>query len=398
MLRLKLGGFRVVAPARAAIVLGVLLLLAAQPPRAQAAPEEIEALQQKLEQQERVLGEMARRIKELEARVGGSAPPQDAPDPRPRASRPRGPVRAAGEDPRGGAPQGPGQISVDKDDAERALERTLVTTGGLLLPYGQAEVEFGFGYTRIAEQAAFLDSNDVVFSRDIRTNVMSGDARMRFGLPFEAQLELGLPYQYVREQEAFSVGFAGAGDSERSGQGLGDFRLGLAKTFLREEHWWPDVIARITWDSNTGEFRENGVVLGGSGFHDLDGSITLVKRQDPLAFVGSFSYGTTFERKGIEPGDRMRFSLSALLAASPETSLRIGFDNVIIEESEIDGRGVGGSDQMVGVAVLGASSIVGRRTVLDFSGGIGLTDEAPDYSVQLSLGWRFDLPGALVDR
>lgn len=389
---------RVVAGVRTGIVFGALLGIVPQPLAAEEASDNVEALQQKVERQERLLGEMARRLKELEERLGGAAPTQSARAPLPQVARPPGPVRAPGEQTQNAGPQAPGQIDVDPDDAERALERTLVTTGGLLLPYGQAEVEFGFGYARVADQATFVDADNIVFSRDVRTNVMSGDARMRFGLPVDAQLELGLPYQYVREQEAFAVGFAGAGDNERSGQGLGDFRLGIAKTFVREEHWWPDVIARMTWDSNTGEFRENGVVLGGSGFHELDGSLTLVKRQDPLAFVGSFSYGTTFERKGIEPGDRMRFSLSALLAASPQTSLRFGFDNIIVEESKIDGASVGGSDQVIGVAVLGASSIVGRRTILDFSGGIGLTDEAPDYSVQLSLGWRFDLPTPLSDR
>ena len=42
--------------------------------------------------------------------------------------------------------------------------------------------------------------------------------------------------------------------------------------------------------------------------------------------------------------------------------------------------------------IIGASSILGRGILLDVSGGIGLTSDAPDYFVQVALPIRFDLP------
>lgn len=59
------------------------------------------------------------------------------------------------------------------------------------------------------------------------------------------------------------------------------------------------------------------------------------------------------------------------------------------QELEINGRRVDGSDQVNSILALGASSILGRRTLLSVSAGIGLTEESPDYSVFVSLPMRF---------
>ena len=48
----------------------------------------------------------------------------------------------------GAAPAAPGQFEVDEEAAERALERTLVVTGALLLPFGQADIQPSFTYIR----------------------------------------------------------------------------------------------------------------------------------------------------------------------------------------------------------------------------------------------------------
>jgi hypothetical protein len=79
------------------------------------------------------------------------------------------------------------------------------------------------------------------------------------------------------------------------------------------------------------------------------------------------------------------------LAASPETSLRAIIDQTFVDEIKIADRVVNGSDQTVGILSLGASLLIGRSTLLDVSTDIGLTNEAPDYSVRISIGQRFTL-------
>ena len=132
------------------------------------------------------------------------------------------------------------------------------------------------------------------------------------------------------------VGGAEVDESSDTGHGLGDFSVGLAKTVLRERNWWPDVVLRVNWDTGLGERTDNDVALDG-GFQELAGSVSLVKRQDPLVFVAGSFYEAAFEEDDIDPGDTLGFSLGTFLAASPNTSLRVVLNQSFIDEFEVDG-------------------------------------------------------------
>jgi hypothetical protein len=228
-------------------------------------------------------------------------------------------------------------------------------------------------------------------SDDVRRNIFDAEVAFRFGLPFDSQLDIAIPYRRVEESELTNIaGLAPSMDS-RSASGFGDIRLGLAKTLVREKRWWPDLVGRIIWDTDTGSTSDAVDVVLGDGFNSVGVSLNAVKRQDPLAFVGGLSYRTTFERNDIEPGDQFGLSLGAVLAASPETSMRFVFTQTVVNETQRNGRDVIGSDIVQGILTLGTSTIVGRATLLDVSADIGVTDDAPDYSLRLSLSKRFDL-------
>jgi hypothetical protein len=117
-----------------------------------------------------------------------------------------------------------------------------------------------------------------------------------------------------------------------------------------------------------------------------------IKRQDPLAFVGNGFYRKSFSSGDIDPGDEIGFSVGVVLAASPETSLQASLLQSFTRETKINGREIPGSDQTSGVFTLGASSILGRGVLLSITGGIGLTSDAPDYFVGISLPIAFDVP------
>jgi Putative MetA-pathway of phenol degradation len=292
-------------------------------------------------------------------------------------------------------PRAPGQFEVEEGAIDRALERTLVQEGVLLLPLGQAEIEPSFTYTRREFDAptfVIVDGDTFVGEQDIRRDEFQTAATLRVGLPFDSQIEVGVPYNYVDQSVDTTVGGAPQSSNSESGHGFGDVSVGLAKTLLQEgAGWWPDVIARVTWDADTGKTSDNGVFLGG-GFNTVGGSLSAVKRQDPLAFVGSVSYAKTFEHDDIEPGDEVGFSLGTVLAASPETSLSFFFNQTFADDTKVDGDTINGSDQVVGTFSIGAATILGRNTLLSITGEIGLTDAAPDYAIGASLPIRFDLP------
>lgn len=272
------------------------------------------------------------------------------------------------------------------------MERTLVVTGALLLPVGQIDLTTAFGYSRSEDSAPTLfatQGQQFLATHRIRRDLLSADLSVRVGLPYDTQLELGIPYRYARQQHITEVGLSPRSEASTSASGVGDLRLGLAKGLLHERSWWPDLIARLDWDTAFGKDDTNGVSLGG-GFNEVQASLTMTKRQDPLVFVGSASYETTLKKGEVKPGDRIGLSFGALLAASPETSLRVSFSQSFIDAMKIGERSIAGSERLSAMLNFGASSIVGHGKFIDVSAGVGLTGDAPDFSLGLSFSYRFD--------
>ena len=333
-----------------------------------------QAIAQKDERDERI-DNLQRRIDALERRL--EAPPAPpAPPPAPSAKPPVKP---------------PAEQSAQKDESARALERTLVREGGLVLPAGAFEVEPRLEYTyRGTDALAILSPAGLVQigQQDVKRTELEASLGFRVGLPHLWQVELRLPFVWLHENRA--VG-ATQSESERV-SGWGDLELGAAKQLLTERPGRPSVLASINWKTRTGG-NEAGRLSPGNGFHQLQAAFTAVKRQDPLVFFGALSYTAVLERTGeggeVDPGDGVGFKSGALLAASPETSLRAGFELSRSSRTKIAGSGIPGSDATVAMLELGFASLLSRRTLVDLQFAIGLTPDSPDFQLRLSLPVRF---------
>jgi hypothetical protein len=370
---LKQSTVRLVAPA---LLFGLAAPVVVSDVGAQEAVTE-EALREQLQTRDAVIIELQRRLEQLERRLEVEGVLEEA--------APIEPVQPVV------TPRPQEGLAVDELAAERALERTLVETGALLLPAGQAEVSPSVSFLHRDQRLPFAAGAAVLEQRVKRDEFQFG-LGLNVGLPFDAQFELNVPYEVIRQDAtARALGTPLASESDW-GNGIGDISLGLAKTVLREDGGWlPDVIVRGVWDTNTGERFDNGVALGG-GFNTVRGQVVALKRQDPLAFVGAVSYSYTFEDDDVQPGQQVGLSLGANLALSPETSLSVTLNQSWTDEVEVDGRSLDGSDQLAATFDFGGSAIIAPRTLLRVVTSIGLTDDSPDYGLRASVGYRFNLP------
>jgi hypothetical protein len=75
----------------------------------------------------------------------------------------------------------------------------------------------------------------------VKRNELTGTLNLRGGLPWDSQLEFGLPYNYAQQEQVLDLGSFGRQTKDRSGSALGDFSVGLAKTVVRESGWRPDL-------------------------------------------------------------------------------------------------------------------------------------------------------------
>jgi hypothetical protein len=294
------------------------------------------------------------------------------------------------------APVGAAQAQSDEELAERALDRTLVATGIVLLPSGLVEVEPEFLYTR-SEQGApgvFTDAHGAVFVSEQRLNqdLFNAAVQMRLGLPGDTQAELYLPYAYVRQQQVTEVGLVPRGETSTSLSGLGDVDVAIAKTLLVERTGQPNLVARLSWNADTGPTDRTLGLSTGTGFNEARLSLVATKRQDPLVFLGGPYYDRSFEEGGERQGDKIGMAVGAALAASPETSLRVVLNQEFDGNREVGGVVQHGSNQTIGVLTFGASMTFGAGKFLDLTIQDGLTQDAPKMAIGLALSMRFDTP------
>ena len=205
------------------LVQGMLLSPLAGRAQQAAAPPTQEELQRLLRQRDAVITDLLHGVEQLERRLE-APPPQpvatkakpaaqekaaETTPPVPTAAEPAAPAGAAPPAEAAAKPTGPGQVVVDEQAAERALERSLVSTGVLLLAPGQVEISPSLSYTRDdSGTPAFLNQNGATFaaSNNFRRNTLDAALDLSFGMPFNSQLEFGLPYSWVDQSSVTTVG------------------------------------------------------------------------------------------------------------------------------------------------------------------------------------------------
>ncbi|HEY6455940.1 MAG TPA: transporter, partial [Steroidobacteraceae bacterium] len=163
-------------------------------------------------------------------------------------------------------------------------------------------------------------------------------------------------------------------------------------TLLVERTGQPNLVARLSWNADTGPTDRALGLSTGTGFNEARLSLLATKRQDPLVFLGGPYYDRSFEEDGERQGDKIGMTVGAALAASPETSLRVVLDQEFDGNKEIGGLVQHGSNQTIGILTFGASMTFGAGKFLDLTIQDGLTSDAPKMAIGLGLSWRFDTP------
>lgn len=348
-------------------------------------------LQQQLQARDAQIRSLLQRVEALEQRLGGGSASAGA------AASPGAPpatVQAApAAAPQPSVPASASGGSIAEDETARALERALVREGGFVLPPKAIELEPRFQTTYRGTRGAGIvisPSGPQVAERSTDRYRHEATLGLRMGLPWSSQLEVRVPYVATRSSSVAAA--ANVSESDR-GRGLGDVEVQLTRQLLAGRGAAPALLGSLVWIPATADY-DLARPSPGSGFSSLTAGLTAVKRQDPLVFVGGVSYSAvrarTFAGSRIDPGDVFGLRLATLLAASPETSLRTGLDLSRSAQIRVNGQKVAGSDTLSGVVELGLSSLLSKNALIDFTLGFGITPDAPNLRVGLSLPIRFD--------
>lgn len=362
------------------VVATVLALALAAPTLAQ--PLTREALETALAQRDQVIAGLEKRIAALEA---AREAPQAAATPATGAIA-AAPAGTATPDTAGGG---------DDEAALQALSRGLVQRGLLLLSPWSVEVSPSFAYSHSQQQGLTLvdtpEGISTVDGQRRRDDSVDASLSARVGLPWRSQLQVTLPFDWRRDSSALGDGTL----VTHSDTHLGDVQLELSHQFLVENGWRPDLIAAVSWRAPTGRdpYKASvSAVANGLGTNELTGRLTALKTIDPLVLFSTLSYSANFpykERFGrVHVGDAADWELGALLALSPDTSLSLGFTQEFKFVTRVNGAKIPGSDGVAAVAQIGLDQVINARTLVDISLGIGVTKDAPDYQLMVSVPIR----------
>ena len=261
----------------------------------------------------------------------------------------------------------PPSSPADDDEAERALERTLVREGALVLA--------PFTY-EVTPQASFAHW-DKVQDPFVR-NSYSAALSARMGLPWEMQVSVSLPYVFNELRN---------GDSS---SGLADAGFLISKELMRESEYGTNLVGSVGWTSPTQNGSAFNPIPYVSGFQ---GGLTASKRFDPLVVFGSLSYFSSVARDvagtPVNPSDVIGSRFGGSLAISPATSVTMGLNmSYLVNARPID-LVVPQSDQLLSTLDVGFATVVGPRTLLSVTAQFGVTGHVPDFRLIAALPIRF---------
>jgi hypothetical protein len=306
------------------------------------------------------------------------------------------------------------ELEKKEDDA---LQSALKQQGGVLLPKGTLEVEPSFTYASSSSNVINIDGitiNNVlnvgnINAERVQHTSLTAAAAVRYGLTEDLQVDLRVPIQtdhesrfdttnnYNQDTGVFSQTST---ETLLSRKGFGDIELGLTKQFWKQDGNHPAGLLQVQWKTKTGKSYfgdpKHGLSLG-TGFNALRTGMTFVKSVDPAAIFASVGY--TYNLAGdvsvdgaeshIKPGDSINLYLGTSIALSNAMALSFGYDQRWVGTTQVNGATSAGSTLEIGTFKVGSTFAFAKNKSLDISLGMGLTRDAPSYSLTVAMPIRF---------
>jgi len=329
-------------------------------------------------------------------------------------------------------------------EEEREVARVplaAVQAGGLLLPRDSLIVEPTVFYTYSQNTRLIVTGFSVLpliilgtfESERLTNNLVSPALQLRYGLYRGLQLDFRVPYTYAN-QSRLRVSTENAGQVEESQHdaGIGDVSFGLTYQFLYERGWLPDLMFRIGASAPTGKsqfdiFRDiankgglvsaeaflnaintSGIAMG-AGRWTISTTINGVKALDPGILFGTVGWNYTPESTedliqisatpvtgGViltptlvssKLGAVNSFQGSIGLAISLNNQLSVNFSisELISAATKANGVKIPGSATNVGQFNFGMNLAVSPTTTVNFVSSMGITPDAPNLTLLMSV-------------
>lgn len=300
----------------------------------------------------------------------------------------------------------PQKVGTVKERLRRyqAERQILERRGGVLLPAGQLVIEPGFQYNHFQRSRVDISGFQLlpaiivgrIDTTEVDRDILSAFVDFRYGLTDWLEAQVNIPYRWRDDKFVLGEGDNQTVDKD-SGSGLGDLQFGLFAQVLEEAQYWPDLVLNFRGVAPTGEDffigdTGNNTAIG-TGFWGLSVGGTMVRALDPAVVFASANYWWNLEDdKGIfgniDPGNAVEYSLGLAFSLNERLALSFSWQQRFTNRSSLDGVRVERTDLNVATLFVGTSYRLNRLTSLSFNVGVGVTDDAPDLSIEIRLPFR----------
>ncbi len=290
----------------------------------------------------------------------------------------------------------------------------------ILLKRCKFEIEEIFSYVFYSANNIYLESFailDPVFltlgefgveraRRSIFTNVLN----FRYGLRNYLQLDVIVPFVYRHDR---MVVVETGTEKNIQTAGLGDITFNLTYQPVKEGHAKPAVLTSLGFKTKTGisPFKIDPIeeIPTGSGYYSLRLGVTIIKSVDPAVIFANISYAYNMKEGGldtvvidekdvykfqaVDPGD----TISANVGISYAITYNFSISFQLLQDYTMDTyvwvngekRKSINSATNLGMFKFNAGWALSRRTGLNLGVAIGLTEDSPDYSLEIRVPVRF---------
>lgn len=295
----------------------------------------------------------------------------------------------------------------------KPAEQVLVEKGGVLLPGGTLVFEPSIQYSNYSRHrisiSGFTLFEAIVIGKievtDLKRDILQAALTARYGITPRFEAELKVPYLYRHDREVIpAASVSGEATARTLDDGaLGDIEGALYYHLITATNIMPDIVLNVRAKSTTGQSPYNlktEIFNGqqvfkelptGTGHWGLSGGITAVKTSDPAVFLASLGYYWNIKRNvgygfgTIDPGDSVEYSLTIAYALSEKVSLYSTYQQRFTVCTKQNGHKLPETYMNAATLSMGTGYAISRKSYLNLSVGVGLTVDAPDVQVALSL-------------
>ena len=398
--------------------------------------QELESLKAAYTQEVRRLRELDMQMQALQARISGRVPP--APPAPAQPQTPATPAPATAQAPSPPPPPDAGYAST-AEDAQRAREEEARSVSDVrqqqqALFNQRLVIDNGISYNRYDRKQLTLNgflALDAIFLGNIAIENVESDTftynlAARWGVSPRLTVNLDVPWIWRRT--VYQKGGAGGAaaviaQEHTSGSGLGDITASANWKLLSERAWMPETVLNMGITAPTGrepygipwrvlERDEDDFIRfavpeeqpTGNGVWQASVGLSAVKATDPAILFGSVGYVHSFTESfddidnnpqtvnagDVRLGRAFQIGAGVAFAFNERTSLSIAYNNRF--NSRARTRYEGGewtklisTDGNAATLSLGVTHALSPNATLVGMLGIGLTPDAPDFSLSFKI-------------